>query len=126
MPTGNVGPLVTRIESMLSFPGLRPSERERDETVRETPPLRFFYSFQEIELSHLFLKRHLRHLERCIIPSKKERGKEIIIKFRNIIFNLGWNVSRSILINILIKNTTLEWFVIIIFIYSLFYPAPSK
>jgi hypothetical protein len=73
-------------------------------------------------------ERHLKHLERGIIPSKKERGKEITIKFKNIIFNdLGKYVIRSILINILIKNTILEWFVIIIiFIYSLFYPAPSK
>jgi hypothetical protein len=42
-----------------------------------------------------------RHLERHIIPSKTERGKEITIKSRNIIFNLGYDVSRSILINIL-------------------------
>jgi hypothetical protein len=67
------------------------------------------------------------YLERNIIPSKKERGENITIKSRNIIFNLGDGVSRSILINILIKNTILEWFVIIfiLFIYF-FYPAPSK
>jgi hypothetical protein len=67
-----------------------------------------------------------RHLERHIIPSKKERGKEITIKSRNIIFNLdGW-VGRSILINILIKKTILEWFVIIILFIYFFYPALSK
>jgi hypothetical protein len=68
-----------------------------------------------------------RHLERHIIPSKKERGKEITIKSRNIIFNLGFLVKRSILINILIKNTILEWFVIIIILFiHFFYPVPSK
>jgi hypothetical protein len=67
-----------------------------------------------------------RHLERHIIPSKKEREKEITIKSRNIIFNLGVNDSRSILINILIKNTILEWFVIIIIIYSFFLSSTFK
>jgi hypothetical protein len=68
-----------------------------------------------------------RHFERHIIPSKKERGKEITIKSRNIIFYLGYRVDRSILINILIKNTILEWFVIIIILFiHFFYPAPSK
>jgi hypothetical protein len=62
-----------------------------------------------------------RHLERDIIPSKKERGKEITIKSRNIIFNLGSGVKRSILINILIKNTILEWFVIIIILFIHFF-----
>jgi hypothetical protein len=58
-------------------------------------------------------------IEKHIIPSKKERGKEITIKIKSIIFNLGDNISRSILINILIKNTILEWFVVI-FIYLFF------
>jgi hypothetical protein len=62
-----------------------------------------------------------RHLERGIIPSKKERGKKITIKSRNIIFNLDGCVGRSILINILIKNTILEWFVIIIYLFILFF-----
>jgi hypothetical protein len=59
-----------------------------------------------------------RHLERDIIPSKKERGKEITIESRNIIFDC-YGVGRSILINILIKNTILEWFfiIVILFIY---------
>jgi hypothetical protein len=64
-------------------------------------------------------KRNL--IERNIIPLKKERGKEITIKFRNIIFKLGGGVSRSILINTLIKNTILEWFIIIIFFYYSFF-----
>jgi hypothetical protein len=39
-----------------------------------------------------------RHLEKHIIPSKKEREKEITIKSRNIIFNLGrYGDRRSIL-----------------------------
>jgi hypothetical protein len=66
-----------------------------------------------------------RHLERGIIPSKKQRGKEITIKSRNIIFNLDGGVSRSILINILIKNTILEWFVIF-FIYLFFLSSTFK
>jgi hypothetical protein len=37
-----------------------------------------------------------RHLERHIIPSKKERGKEITVESRNVIFNLGANVGRSV------------------------------
>jgi hypothetical protein len=69
-----------------------------------------------------------RHLERDIIPSKKERGKEIAIKSKNIIFNLGRYGKRSILMNILIKNTIFEWFVIIIIVIFIhfFYSAPSK
>jgi hypothetical protein len=67
------------------------------------------------------LEKHFeRHLERHIIPSKKERGKEITIKSRNIIFNLGCGVKRSILINILIKNTILEWCVIIFYLFIFF------
>jgi hypothetical protein len=61
-----------------------------------------------------------RHLERDIIPSKKERGEKITIKSRNIVFNLDYCVGRSILINILIKNTILKLFVIII-IYPFFF-----
>jgi hypothetical protein len=78
---------------------------------------------------HFVVARTLceRHLKRHIIPSKKERGKEITIKSRNIIFNLGKYVAKSVLINILIKNTILKWFVIIIILFILFfYPAPSK
>jgi hypothetical protein len=72
-------------------------------------------------------ERHFRHLERHIIPSKRERGKEITIKFRNIIFNVGYGVWKSILINILIKNTILKWFVIIIvFFYSFFLSSTFK
>jgi hypothetical protein len=67
---------------------------------------------------HFVVARTLceRHLERHIIPSKKERGKEITIKFKNIIFNLDWD-TRSVLINILIKNTILKWFVIILLLF---------
>jgi hypothetical protein len=78
---------------------------------------------------HFVVARTLceRHLERHIIPSKKERGKEITIKSRNIIFNLGGGVSKSILINIIIKNIILEWFDIIIILFIHFFcPAPSK
>jgi hypothetical protein len=68
-------------------------------------------------VARTLFERHLRHFEKNIIPSKKERGKEITIESRNIIFNLGYGDARSILINILIKNTILEWFVIYLFIY---------
>jgi hypothetical protein len=76
---------------------------------------------------HFVVARTLseKHLEKHIIPSKKERGKEITIKSRNIIFNLGFYVRKSILINILIKNTILEWFVII-FLYYFFLSSTFK
>jgi hypothetical protein len=68
-----------------------------------------------------------RHFERHIIPSKKEKGEKITIKSKNIIFKLGNNIKRSILINVLIKNTILEWCVIIIILFiHFFYSAPSK
>jgi hypothetical protein len=76
---------------------------------------------------HFVVARTLceKHLERDIIPSKRKRGKEITIKFRNIIFNLDGCVRKSTLINILIKNTILEWLVIII-IYSFFLSSTFK
>jgi hypothetical protein len=81
-------------------------------------------SFCWINHFHFVVARTLceKHLERDIIPSKKERGKQITIKYRNIIFNLGGYDVMSILINILIKNTILEWFdiIIILFIFFLF------
>jgi Ca2+/Na+ antiporter len=68
----------------------------------------------------------VKDIERDIIPSKKERGKEITIESKNIIFSLGFS-SRSILINTLIKYTILEWFVIIFILFiHFFYSAPSK
>jgi hypothetical protein len=45
-----------------------------------------------------------RHLERDIIPSKKERAKKITINPET----LACNDEKSILINILIKNTIFE------------------
>jgi hypothetical protein len=48
----------------------------------EIQPLIFFYSFQKIDLIRNNIKKHL---EKHIIPSKKERRKEITIKLRNIL-----------------------------------------
>jgi hypothetical protein len=59
-------------------------------------------------------------VERHIIPSKRERDEKIIIKFRNIGFDLNSSyLRRSVLINILIKKTKLEWFIVIIFLIFL-------
>jgi hypothetical protein len=78
---------------------------------------------------HFVVARTLceRHLERHIIPSKRERREEITIKLRNIIFNLDCDDKNSILMNILIKNTILEWFIIIIiFIHLFFFSSTIK